>query len=457
MAKKQSNASIFERAGYNLAASNLPSPQRVNYTKAILDGIQAVKIKNKKQEEENPYGLPYDKMSGNAGAATKEFVLGVSDEIKRLSLIKEGDINPRTLEPYNIESVRDRIDQFKLQIENHSNHLETKIGMSAAAKQRGLAKSASAEQEMNYQLLIGKRFGEDGLQQRLNPDTSEYEYFDATVGRHVPISEFNIGSAYDKTLANNIDRVEDQIRKLATNMSIRKEPALFANSKAKLISDMESYLEENPDAAKNLLFEDKQFESYLDTLIPNVDELTPVQKNAAIELLKQSESDYNGVFLEGYSKMIDDTFNPLPVPERVSTKKTNETDFAAATDEEIKSASLKTNKDKYESTDENVKTETTETPEEKQPVTLAQQMLNTKRPSISGVSIYDKFDKKELRNALASGEINEEILKKYLVQIPGVSILQGEIKGLENVSAGDFNSAMKKLQQENEINLGYNI
>ena len=93
MAKKQSNASIFERAGFNLAASNLPSPQRVNYTKAILDGIQAVKIKNKKQEEENPYGLPYDKMSGNASAATKDFILGISDNIKQLSLIKEGDRN----------------------------------------------------------------------------------------------------------------------------------------------------------------------------------------------------------------------------------------------------------------------------------------------------------------------------------------------------------------------------
>ena len=125
--------------------------------------------------------------------------------------------------------------------------------------------------------------------------------------------------------------------------------------------------------------------------------------------------------------------------------------------EEIKSASLKTNKDKYESTNENDQTETTETPEEKQPVTLAQQMLNTKRPSISGVKAYNKFNKKELRNALASGEIDEEILKKYLVQIPGVSILEGEVKGLENVSAGDFNSAMRKLQQETEINLGYNI
>jgi hypothetical protein len=88
---------------------------------------------------------------------------------------------------------------------------------------------------------------------------------------------------------------------------------------------METFLEENPDAAKNLLFEDKQFKSYLDAEILNVDELTPDQYNAAIEDLKQKEIDYNTVLLEGYKKMINNTFENslVPVPERVSTKKKN--------------------------------------------------------------------------------------------------------------------------------------
>jgi chorismate synthase len=232
-------------------------------------------------------------------------------------------------------------------------------------------------------------------------------------------------------------------------------------SEAQLMSDMEDFLEKNPDAAKNLLFEDKKFKSYLNSLIP-VDPSDTDQYNAAIELLKQNkdstgetiEIDYNEILLEGYKKMINNTFENslVPVPESVSNNNKSLGDFPAATDAEIK-----TNKDKYESTDENVETETTETPEEKQPVTIAQQMLNTKRPSASGIKAYNKFNKKELRNALSSGEIDEEILKKYLVQIPGVSILEGEVKGLENVSARDFNSAMRKLQQETEINLGYNI
>jgi len=429
--------------------------------KAVNHYVIVDRIKEKQKETS---GLILDENKDEQLRYFKGKVISAGNLVE---VIKEGDIDPTTNQPYNIENVRDQIDQLNFQIEKHSDHLETKIGMAAAAKQRGISKASSAEQQLNYELLIGKRFGADGLQQKLDRDKNsesygKYLYYDATVGKHVPISEFNIGSAYDKTLANNIDRVEEQIRKLATNMSIRKEPALFANSKANLISDMESYLEENPDAAKNLLFEDKQFKSYLNPLIPDVDDLTPDQYNAAIEDLKQrSRDDYNEVFLKGYESMIDNTFENslVPVPERVSTKEKNLGDFPGATDEEIAAASsvLKTNKDKYESTDKNVETETTETPEEKQPVTLAQQMLDTKRPSISGLKAYNKFNKKELRNALSSGEIDEEILKKYLVQIPGISILEGEVKGLENVSAGDFNSAMRKLQQETKINLGYNI
>ena len=99
--------------------------------------------------------------------------------------------------------------------------------------------------------------------------------------------------------------------------------------------------------------------------------------------------------------------------------------------------------------------EITETPEEKETITIADQMLNTKRPSSSGISIYDKFNKKELRKALASGDISNEVLTKYLIQIPGVSIENDVVKGLENARGTDFNSAMALLQEKENINLGY--
>jgi hypothetical protein len=93
-------------------------------------------------------------------------------------------------------------------------------------------------------------------------------------------------------------------------------------------------------------------------------------------------------------------------------------------------------------------TETTETA----PPTIAQQMLDTKR----GEGVYDKFTKSQLRKALKNGEVSEDILKKYLLQIPGVSIDEkGMVKGLKDVTATPFNNAMKTLQKEEGINLGY--
>ena len=97
-------------------------------------------------------------------------------------------------------------------------------------------------------------------------------------------------------------------------------------------------------------------------------------------------------------------------------------------------------------------TETTET-EVKTPPNIAQQMLDTKR----GEGIYNKFTKKQLRKALKNGEVSEDILKEYLLRIPGVSIDEkGVVKGLEGVTAKPFNNAMKALQKEQGINLGYN-
>ena len=70
----------------------------------------------------------------------------------------------------------------------------------------------------------------------------------------------------------------------------------------------------------------------------------------------------------------------------------------------------------------------------------------------------DVFNIDELRSALSSGGVSEEILMKYLSEIPGVSVEDGVAKGLDQKGlkfATAFNNAMKKLQKEENINLGY--
>tara|TARA_R110002012_G_scaffold88852_2_gene218462 strand:+ start:909 stop:2555 length:1647 start_codon:yes stop_codon:yes gene_type:complete len=104
--------------------------------------------------------------------------------------------------------------------------------------------------------------------------------------------------------------------------------------------------------------------------------------------------------------------------------------------------------------DDAFETETEKTvTEEVEVKSIAQQMLSTKR----GEGFYNKFTKDQLRKALKEGNVSEDILKKYLLQVNGVTIDEkGIARGLEGVSAKSFNKAMRSLQKEEGINLGYN-
>ena len=105
---------------------------------------------------------------------------------------------------------------------------------------------------------------------------------------------------------------------------------------------------------------------------------------------------------------------------------------------------ISTNANNYVNTEtEPEATSTEEETEEKQPTTIAEQMLNVKR----GIGIYNKFTLPKLRDALSSGDISNEVLAKYLVKIPGISIENGVVKGLKNVSSTNFNNAMALLQK----------
>ena len=91
--------------------------------------------------------------------------------------------------------------------------------------------------------------------------------------------------------------------------------------------------------------------------------------------------------------------------------------------------------------------------EEKPAGPIAQQMLDEKYSSGN-----DVFNMDELRSALASGNVSEEILTKYLSEIPGVTVEDGVAKGLDQRGlkfSTAFNKAMRKLQNEENINLGY--
>ena len=349
MAKKQSNTGVFERAGYALGAANL-TMEHHDYVKSLKQNITFAMEDNKKKEEENTYDD--SKMGVNVTEDTKNFVLDVSEDIKELQEIEVGgkyDMGDGVMGTYTEEDVRnagDKIDQLNLQIRNHSDHVEEKVNLSVQIKNRGISKSASLEQQQNYQLLIGQTYGENGLKQKLDKDPKsasygQYLYYDATVNKHVPISNFNTGSAYDPTLAQNIETDENNIIDFANKKATISDPGLWERQeKPKLINKINGYIKENPNAVKNMLFEEDDFQPLLNTMLKDLyfpkqtdTDLTDAEKafylqfaegtpeetiynvwkssdlyDTSMEDLKKTEINPT-FFMKSYEEMIDKIFN----------------------------------------------------------------------------------------------------------------------------------------------------
>jgi len=333
MAKTQSNIGMFERAGYALGASKLKMEHH-DYVKSLRENINVSKQKRKQLEKEHPNGIPTEKIGINEEKDINAAVLGLTDQIKELSLIKEGDtyIDKNGLEQeYNLRDVGDQIDALNNNVRRLNQNTEDKAGFAASLEQLGpLAKSSSKSQIANYEAVKSRNYGKDGLDQRLNPETHEWEWYDQVVGKHVPVAQFNIGSAYDDTLekmdANNMDKLFD----IADNGDVKKDRSKWTNYyKPKMMHEMREYVKENPTAVKNLIFEDDDFipirDNYLFDYYSNDMEQIPDADmdfntwknsdlgNAAVELLKEDFDD-NDFFLDEYEKMLEKKFDEHYIP-----------------------------------------------------------------------------------------------------------------------------------------------
>ena len=83
---------------------------------------------------------------------------------------------------------------------------------------------------------------------------------------------------------------------------------------------------------------------------------------------------------------------------------------------------------------------------------LGGQILNNAR--------FAQYGKSEIKSALNSGKLTDEILTKYFSGVSGITIENNEVKGIDNLinnSASDFNEVMKRIQINEGIDLGYRI
>lgn len=345
---------LFERAGYSLGMSRLVKDmQYADYTKSLQQDLNNIKTYNKEKGEENPYGLPIEKMGRNERARSTQYIVGLADQVKQLGRITEGrnfiDSNTgekRKATKEDVENARNQMDKLDLQIKNHSDHLETKAQLTANLRNRGISESATLEQKKNYELIQN-----NAQEQRFNEETNEYEWFDHTVGKFVPISKFNTGSAYNDTLEKTINETYSKVREMSTQLKYQRNPDNFKAINANIMSEMQTLIEKDPNAVKNLLFErkndpnvkmllDNYMEKYYTQYLDNSnypDAAAAMEKfginsfedyknsslyDADLNKFKQEGEIDNQLFLDSFESMVNNEFEkylPEPEPEEKKT------------------------------------------------------------------------------------------------------------------------------------------
>ena len=357
---------LFERAGYSLGMSRLVKDmQYVDYTEKLKQELDNIKTYNKEKKEENPYGLPIEKMGRNERENSTQYIMQCADQIKELGRVTEGknvvvDGETRKATKEDVENARNKMDKLDLEIKNHSDHLETKAQLTANLRKRGISEAATLEQKKNYELIQN-----NAQEQRFNPETKEYEWFDHTVGDFVPTSKFNTGSAYNDTLEKTINETYSNVREMSTQLKYQKNPDNFKAINANIMSEMQTLVEKDPDAVKNLLFErkndpnvkmilDNYMEKYYTQYLDNSnypDAAAAMEKfgitsfedyknsslyDADLNKFKQEGEIDNTLFLNSFESMINNEFEkylPEPKPEekktvvKTKTKKEKQGDF----------------------------------------------------------------------------------------------------------------------------------
>ena len=464
---KQGNANIFFKAGQALGGSKAPSGG-FNYSAGISQAFESAKLINqsiKKGVDKNkektdallaqfPGGISVPKMDANLDGVVGNYLKeqrGIYGDLAAI-VAKGPEENP------DYDSAVGKMNQIEGNIKNVNANLENFASKRATlldARKDGVeyAKSTSIYQDKNLYNLTSGDF------ESLNPQITIDDNGNATMtildaqGNQVDIDEIDLPNEYNDVLEKGVDALVDGAQVLKEDGKIKGdwEGSIERRNSIRTIKDLsknqkliKDYMHQNPELIDQYIAND---------LGVDVDEVANDPDYE--DILEFFTSDYTfdkDRFVNLVTQAVDDRYNNSTTYEKENVIQENylQTKVIDPIIDDNASTTIFNNNEEEE---EDAETEV----EEKEPITIAEQMLNIKRPSLSGTNIYKKFNKKELREALASGDISNEVLEKYLVEIPGVSIENGVVKGLENVSAGDFNTTMRKLQQETKINLGYNI
>ena len=264
MAKKQSSGiGMFERAGRAMGTANLQQQgayqQYIDYSKGIAQGIkmsEMLKNNTKKKVKENPNGVDISKVPGVWQQAYIDWARVKKEELAQQNAIMEevGADDPR----YSEAQIKaDEINKAFLNFNNKMDQRTKKFAdLDARARNaNGRAKSMTTSESNMFDLLHNDSFSNPQIDANGNPSIMDIN--DPTGSTQIPLLE-----AYDMTGSNyNPDILENDVE-----VGFLKEVANYAKNESgrinwdnygrkDLMYKLEEKIKENPNAAKNLMFQ----------------------------------------------------------------------------------------------------------------------------------------------------------------------------------------------------------
>lgn len=274
MAKKQSSAGLFERAGYAYSASNLTMKHH-DYIKSLKDDL--VISERKSEEVKND---PVDQMQDQQ---TTDYILQAKDQIDALNKIKPNATNPETGLSYTkeeIESANKSKNEIEGGIFDHHRHIKKEQENQELIKTRldvpgGIHAAMGKEMQKN-----AHDYAAQTLPRKFNPSTNQFEYLDYTTRfendkgefeyEYKPSNQLNMGAPIDTEngLGSIFAKHENMIFDIAKRRDVKKNPDFeWGNYQKQFLTQVERRLKSHPNEANNLLFTEDDFEPVLENLI----------------------------------------------------------------------------------------------------------------------------------------------------------------------------------------------
>ena len=262
-------------------------------------------------------------------------------------------------------------------------------------------------------------------------------------GNRVNVNEMDLPEEYDSTAQDTYDQLIDSTQKAKEEGSIKSESWEGSVERRDAIRSIKKNFKDR-DTIKNYMFENPELiDKYIANDLgvseeelrkdPNYEDMYEMFKNIPFEV-----DEVHNLLIDG----LDNTYSGTKTVKEKTTEIVEEKDFE------------ETKVNEGGTTDDNV---TDDCDMSKYPVTEKTEEETEEAAQPIGNALIDspRINKRGILRAIKSGELTDKILIKYLSDVPGITIENNEIKGLDIVKASAFNNAMRKIQEETEIDLDY--